>query len=255
MKAKLWLFIGLLMMINSANAYDVIKDEDKGLLSGIVEDDIKDVAIDEEEDIIAPDEDFAFDEQEVVVEEKRVPRIVIKKDNTNVITKTPYIPHVYPLKSDRKENDEQAKEWFKVPNREVVSVEDKIEENALVEELKKDINDCMENKKDNLNIERALMLEGNVFENTAYLTQTFEDINICYENIGYNIIMSFYDNDENVINSFEKKSKEFYVKATDTSFNPMFCEDECSLDALVRNQLDKFKKYRSYLSELLVNRP
>ncbi len=238
MKANLWLFIGMLVMINSANAYDVIRDEDATLLKGLVEDDIK--------------------EEVVVYEEKaevKKPRIVIKKDNTNVITKTPYIPHVYPTASERSQKDMEAKEWFKIPNRDVVDVVDIQEENDLVEEIKKDINDCLENKKDNLDIERALMLEGNVYDNTTYLTQTFEDINICYENIGYNIISNLYGNDDKVLNEFEKKSKEFYVKATDTSFDPKFCENECSLDALIKNQLDKFKKYRIYLSKLLVDRP
>jgi hypothetical protein len=42
---------------------------------------------------------------------------------------------------------------------------------------------------------------------------------------------------------------------TTPSFKPTHCKEDCTFDAVVETQLDKFKEFRTYLSELLANRP
>ena len=58
-----------------------------------------------------------------------------------------------------------------------------------------------------------------------------------------------------MLNKFKEKSKSFYVTGSGLSFDVSHCEDNCSMEAIVRNQIAKFKDYRTYLSELLANRP
>ena len=163
-------------------------------------------------------------------------------------------PYIYPTKDAISASRENQKEWF-VPRSKEIKTSPSTPKDPLIEDIKEQIHNCMENKSEELQIEKTFLKDGNLYNNAAYLSQTFEDINTCYETIGYDIISLYYNDNPRVLNNFENKVKSFYVTGTTSSFKPTHCKDDCSFDAIVETQLDKFKDFRTYLSELLANRP
>lgn len=164
----------------------------------------------------------------------------------------------YPTKEERAQNRYEEKEWFKPRVKEIIqpnSLANIDENDPYLEEIKSSIHDCLNNKQNELDIGQTLLKEGNIYNNTAYLSQTFEDINTCYENIGYNIISLYYNDNEWTLQNYKQKLKTFYVSSSDAKFDTTYCTENCSLDAMVKNQINQFKLFRTYLSELLANRP
>ena len=161
---------------------------------------------------------------------------------------------IFPTKKERSQTRAEEKEWFSIRTKEEI-VQEPVQEDPLIAELKTAINNCYNNNKEKLEIEKSLLREGNLYNNTAYITETFETINLCYENLGLDIISLYYADAPKVIKEFENKTKTFYIKATDTSFNVKQCDENCSLEALIDNQVNKFKEFELYLSNLVDNRP
>jgi hypothetical protein len=161
---------------------------------------------------------------------------------------------IFPTKKERSQTRAEEKEWFSIRTKEEV-IQEPAKEDPLIAELKTAINNCYKNNEEKLEIEKSLLREGNLYNNTAYITETFETINLCYENLGSDIISLYYVDDPKVIKEFENKTKTFYIKATDTSFNVNKCGDNCSLEALIDNQVNKFKEFEIYLYKLIDNRP
>ncbi len=221
------------IVLNSTNtyAYDTIKQEDEKLLK----------------DVLSSDKVNQIHIKAIDTEIEVSPAIVSKKE----IQKAPYI---YPSKEDISSSRQEQKEWF-VPRTQEIKTMPSAPKDPLIEEIKEQIHNCMANKSDELDVEKSLLKQGNFYNNVAYLSQTFEDINTCYENIGYDIISLYYNDNQRVLNNFEKKKNSFYVTGTTPSFKPTHCKEDCTFDAVVETQLDKFKEFRTYLSELLANRP
>ena len=169
-----------------------------------------------------------------------------------IVTSSP--SKVFPTKKERLDTRYQEKEWFKINKKpEVIPTPNK--EDPLLEDLKTAMHNCYKDSEDKLNIEKSFLRQGNLYNNTAYLTETFETINNCYETIGFDIISIYYNEDPEVLQNFREKVKTFYTNPTDTTFNAKLCDENCSLEALINNQIDKFKEFRTYLSELINNRP
>lgn len=221
------------IVLSSTNtyAYDTIKQEDEKLLK----------------DVLSSDK---VNQIHIKASNKQVevsPAIVSKKENQKA-------PYIYPSKEDISSSRQEQKEWF-VPRTQEIKTMPSAPKDPLIEEIKEQIHNCMANKSDELDVEKSLLKQGNFYNNVAYLSQTFEDINTCYENIGYDIISLYYNDNQRVLNNFEKKKNSFYVTGTTPSFKPTHCKEDCTFDAVVETQLDKFKEFRTYLSELLANRP
>lgn len=115
--------------------------------------------------------------------------------------------------------------------------------------------DCFAQQQSSLELDRALFYQQNRSETTARISQVFAEINGCYEDIGYDIISEYYSGDEEMMQKFANKVPEFYVTGTDVAFNTKFCGEFCSMDAIFNAQTDKFAEFRTYLSQLLAERP
>lgn len=100
-----------------------------------------------------------------------------------------------------------------------------------------------------------MLYQGNVYDAAAYLSQTFAEVNACYENIGYDIINAYYDGNPEMLAVFAQKAQSFYVGGADTGFNPKFCGEDCSMQAVADAQTEQFAAFRTYLARLLAERP
>lgn len=92
-------------------------------------------------------------------------------------------------------------------------------------------------------------------ESLAYLSETMRDVNLCYEDIGLEIIETYYDNDINELAKHHDISQTFYVNGTGLNFDPKFCGETCSMDAVFNAQMAKYTDFRVYLTKLLDKRP
>mgnify|MGYP000522668698 CR=1 FL=1 len=114
---------------------------------------------------------------------------------------------------------------------------------------------CLDSRADGLDLEKAMLYQGNVYDAAAYLSQTFAEVNACYENIGYDIINAYYDGNPEMLAAFAQKAQSFYVGGADTGFNPKFCGEDCSMQAVADAQTEQFAAFRTYLARLLAERP
>ena len=100
------------------------------------------------------------------------------------------------------------------------------------------------------------MLGGTeVYTNAAYLSQSLEDLEQCYDDVGLDIIRRFYNDDEAKMNEYREETQKFHVVSDDVSFDAKFCGDNCGVRAVAEAQLQKFADYRAYLAELLIKAP
>lgn len=121
--------------------------------------------------------------------------------------------------------------------------------------LQQVIADCLTQRKERLAMEQEMLSQQNTPQNAAYLSQTITEINLCYEDIGREIIETFYNNAPHTLKSFSHKAKTFYVTGTDAAFDTKFCQETCSMQAIIEAQIAKFAEFRAYLNQLLKERP
>lgn len=129
------------------------------------------------------------------------------------------------------------------------------EDGAEIAAYREQIASCLDTRADGLDLEKAMLYQGNVYDAAAYLSQTFAEVNACYENIGYDIINAYYDGNPEMLAAFAKKAQSFYVGGADTGFNPKFCGEDCSMQAIADAQMEQYAAFRTYLAQLLAERP
>lgn len=129
------------------------------------------------------------------------------------------------------------------------------EDGAEIAAYREQIASCLDARADGLDLEKAMLYQGNVYDAAAYLSQTFAEVNACYENIGYDIINAYYDGNPEMLAAFAQKAQSFYVGGADTGFNPKFCGEDCSMQAVADAQTEQFAAFRTYLARLLAERP
>lgn len=129
------------------------------------------------------------------------------------------------------------------------------EDGAEIAAYREQIAFCLDARADGLDLEKAMLYQGNVYDAAAYLSQTFAEVNACYENIGYDIINAYYDGNPEMLTAFAKKAQSFYVGGADTGFNPKFCGEDCSMQAIADAQMEQYAAFRTYLAQLLAERP
>lgn len=129
------------------------------------------------------------------------------------------------------------------------------ENEAEIAAYREQIASCLDSRADGLDLEKAMLYQGNVYDAAAYLSQTFAEVNACYENIGYDIINAYYDGNPEMLAVFAQKAQSFYVGGADTGFNPKFCGEDCSMQAVADAQTEQFAAFRTYLARLLAERP
>lgn len=144
-------------------------------------------------------------------------------------------------------------EWFnpdELPTKRPLKQED-----PLADELRAAISDCPKARQEQLDLERDMLEQEKTAANAAYLSQTMQEINLCYEDIGRKILETYYTDDSMAFKKFAEKVQTFYVNGTDASFDPNFCGETCSMQAIVDAQMVKFAEFRIYLTQLLDERP
>lgn len=164
---------------------------------------------------------------------------------------------VFPISRKRaySPNAPRKVEWFNPTELPTQKIEHLPAADSQVAQLKQAIKDCLNQRKDQLDLERDMLEQQTSQTNAAYLSKTIEEINLCYEDIGYKIIETYYDNDIATISAYTQKLKTFYVNGTQPSFDAGFCDKTCSMKAIIDAQMVKFAEFRLYLSKLLKERP
>jgi len=121
------------------------------------------------------------------------------------------------------------------------------------------IDKCLETRKEKLDIELSMLSSGDKYadkyRNAAYLSQTFAEIEECYDSLGLDIVEEFYSEDPDKLREYNQRVKDFHVNSTDPSFNPKYCGENCSLSAIADLQMEKFNDFKKYLVELLRKAP
>ncbi len=128
-------------------------------------------------------------------------------------------------------------------------------EDENVGKLREMITYCLDVRQDRIELERSMYERLRTPESLAYLSETMRDVNLCYEDIGLEIIETYYDNDINELAKHHDISQTFYVNGTGLNFDPKFCGETCSMDAVFNAQMAKYTDFRVYLTKLLDKRP
>lgn len=146
-------------------------------------------------------------------------------------------------------------EKLEQPVRPVKAVMSERQEDENVRKIRAMINTCLEIRQEKLEMERDMYEKLKSADSLAYLSETMRDVNLCYEDIGLEIIETYYGSDVTELAAFEKKAREFYVSGTGLNFNPKFCGETCSMSAVFDAQMAKYADFRVYLTKLLDRRP
>lgn len=185
---------------------------------------------------------------------------------------TEEIIYVYPNKSERETARAPLDEWYDAAQHRYTGAAERedgagtgadratgasgrAENEAEIAAYREQIASCLDSRADGLDLEKAMLYQGNVYDAAAYLSQTFAEVNACYENIGYDIINAYYDGNSEMLAAFAQKAQSFYVGGADTGFNPKFCGEDCSMQAVADAQTEQFAAFRTYLAWLLAERP
>lgn len=185
---------------------------------------------------------------------------------------TEEIIYVYPNKSERETARAPLDEWYDAAQHRYTGAAERedgagigadratgasgrAENEAEIAAYREQIVSCLDSRADGLDLEKAMLYQGNVYDAAAYLSQTFAEVNACYENIGYDIINAYYDGNPEMLAAFAQKAQSFYVGGADTGFNPKFCGEDCSMQAVADAQTEQFAAFRTYLARLLAERP
>ena len=185
---------------------------------------------------------------------------------------TEEIIYVYPNKSERETARAPLDEWYDAAQHRYTGAAERedgagtgadratgasgrAENEAEIAAYREQIASCLDSRADGLDLEKAMLYQGNVYDAAAYLSQTFAEVNACYENIGYDIINAYYDGNPEMLAAFAQKAQNFYVGGADTGFNPKFCGEDCSMQAVADAQTEQFAAFRTYLARLLAERP
>lgn len=129
------------------------------------------------------------------------------------------------------------------------------QEDENIGKIREMIGYCLEIRQDRIALERNMYEQFKTPESLAYLSQTMRDVNLCYEDIGLEIIEKYYDSDINELAKHHKISQTFYVNGTGLNFDPKFCGETCSMKAVLDAQMEKYADFRVYLTKLLNERP
>lgn len=166
------------------------------------------------------------------------------------------IGYTYPSKAERAEARQPLREWYD-PNlgKEAPSIGGEPKKDMVFESYRQAIADCLDSKEADLEVDRGMLYRGNMYDAAAYLSQNLADVNACYENIGYDIIRVYYNDEPRLKERFAKDVQDFYITGTDVNFNPKFCGEDCSMESMLDAQMAKFADFRTYLGKLLAERP
>lgn len=163
---------------------------------------------------------------------------------------------MYPIGSER-EMMERAKyeEYDPFLRKKMFKSPEQLAREAQIKAYKEAINDCVDSRKDRLDMEIGLLDYEDLYKTTAYLSETMNAIEQCYDGIGMDIIEDLYDGDNEVLRQYNRQTATYRVKSSDVTFAPKYCKENCSVSAVAALQMEKFGEYKDYLLKLLDNAP
>lgn len=265
----------LLMPVDCA-AIDVIRPEDEKLLWEINAPENHSLRNVFEDQVLNPNNEPSNVEEIIFIQEPlkpmrapglgavRVPSDINEKakdyEDPTIIKVNPKTPRsvMYLIGKERKAYESSRKEWFNLDysllKTQAPEMRDEARE-ALIKEYRDRINDCIGSRQEKLDMEVSMLGNGNSYDSAAYLSQTFEAIEQCYDGIGLDILHQLYGEDDEAMEAFEKRIAKFHVNTTRPGINTKYCGESCSLRAMAEWQLDEFAEYRTYLAELIDQAP
>ena len=256
---KYQLFCGVLGALVSANAlaYDTIRAEDEYLVRDIVKVNGGKYIVETKKNIemvpvsnLKEDETLVMDD--VIIGESVRPEPVVE-DTSH--PRNRYL-NGETAQDSLKEKTEKKTIEIVAEDGEVFVINQGDVEDVQDFETKEDyvdgINECYDNVSVELKREINLYDEG-VRSSLARISNIMADVNHCYEQVGYAIIADYYGGNTHMMKNFDEESKKFYVSGSDVNFDPKFCDENCSVRAIIDAQIAKFKEFRVYLAKLLNN--
>lgn len=264
---KYLLFCSVFGALLGANAwaYDVIKAEDEYLVKDIVKVNNDKYVVETQKNMeMLPVENLKQDE--TLVLDDAVIGESVRREVNNVYGADIVHPR------DRYLNGEKASNVVKKPDAEPVKVEtveivtddgevfivdEEVTDNGSEFESEEDfvdaISECYDDRSDELKDAMALYDDG-FRAGLGSVSQIMAEVNHCYEQIGYAIIAEYYDGSSYMMKNFDEESKKFYVTGSDVNFNGKFCDENCSVRAIMDAQIAKFADFRIYLTKLLTRK-
>ena len=253
---KYQLFCGILGALISANAlaYDTIKAEDEYLVRDIVKVNGDNYVVETKKNMeMVPVVNLSEDET-VVIDDELIGESVRQQPSIESYShpRDRYINGESAQESLKKQEKKQRKimtedgEVFVIDEDEIDGFEDE-------EDYIDGINECYDSRSDDLRREIAMYDDG--FRGSlGNISNIMAEVNHCYEQVGYAIIADYYNGDAFMMKNFDEESKKFYVSGNDVNFDPKFCDENCSVRAILDAQIEKFAEFRIYLTKLLVNK-
>lgn len=163
---------------------------------------------------------------------------------------------MYPIGHERDIMDKSRNEEYDPFLRQrMMKSPEQLAREAQIKAYKEAVNDCVDSRKDQLDMEIGLLDYEDLYKTTAYLSETMNAIEKCYDELGMDIIEDLYDGDNEVLREYNRKTPTYRVKSTDVTFAPKYCKENCSVSAVAALQMEKFGEYKDYLLELLDNAP
>ena len=181
-------------------------------------------------------------------------------DDPDIIKVNPKTPRTvkYLIGKEREAYEASRREWynpdFSVLNGQNPTFHDE-EREARISQYKDDINDCIDSRRDRLDMEMSMLGQGNAYDSAAYLSQTFEAIEQCYDKVGLDIVLNLYGDDDEALDEFGNTVRRFHVNSVNPGVNTKYCGESCSMRSIAEWQLEKFAEYRTYLAELIDKAP
>lgn len=160
----------------------------------------------------------------------------------------------YPVGYERREVDAWRHNGYQ-PNFGYESADTR-EHRKAVEEYKAKVANCRGNRQEKIEMEMSMLGGKQLYRNAAYLSETFGEILQCYDDLGLEIIDTFYYDDHDVLRTYNQITPQFEVKSSAPNFDTKYCrEGFCSIESVAELQLEKFAEFEQYLYELLDSSP
>ena len=248
-------FVAGLLIGQSCFAVDYLDVEDEALLKG---DNVVEVATENEDIDIKKSVPSRGEALHAVAVPDEINEQALKYKNEVVLDVKNGTPRSfeYPIGKERKEREEWRFQWYDIDAMQAYKKQevDTSAEEKRAEYIRK-VNDCNESLQNQLGIEIAMLEEGNRYNNAAYLSESLQNMGLCYRDVGYDIIDHLYGGNEDKSEQFEEDIKQFHVDSSDPSFNAKYCDDFCSVQAIAQMQLEKFTDFRIYLTKMIKEAP
>lgn len=238
-KIFLRLLVGLVfLMIKNADAVDVLRPEDEALLNDTM--------------VVQFDEGSTLKGNlQTITVEQSVPVIIQQR---TVSPRARYIK-AFDKRSveELRAIEEERRAGFNPQSSPVAIARQNSEkkEDPVFNEFQQSIDSCLDSRAEQLELEKNMAVQVGGYDAMAYLSQTFESIHRCYEDVGRDIIEFYYRNDVTMVDRFERKIKTFYVSGMDVNFSAKNCDGSCTMKDVIDAQMDKFLQYKAYLMDLL----